>query len=253
MSFALIQKTLDQKIERQELEAASVVAPSVARGDCARLVRSLFGILVQNIPEEDARALQQELARRNFPTNAVPMADLPLLPEPHRKRGIRFDGQTVTAIDGIGREQTVALHAARFVAGGFLATERSRRVHTTEWDYQPVGPYGLTGRVLTRITEDRPEHNRDFRLELFLSESPFRWQFPLDKEGILRANGSVLRLRNQDELTALLSRIAALFPPGCRNLGTEAAMRGEIFNYPSAGAFEEELVWHLYQALHSSQ
>jgi hypothetical protein len=44
-TFSLLQTSLDQTIDRQSMEEASVAVRSVARADCAKLQRELFGIL----------------------------------------------------------------------------------------------------------------------------------------------------------------------------------------------------------------
>ena len=48
-TFSLLQESLDQSIDRQSLEDASDAAPSVARADCGRLQRELFGILISRL------------------------------------------------------------------------------------------------------------------------------------------------------------------------------------------------------------
>jgi hypothetical protein len=87
-----LQVSLDQTIDRESLEEASVVVPSVARADCAHLQRDLFGIVVSNLPLEEARAFQAELKRRGFPTDVVADEELPVLHEPFTIQRIETGG-----------------------------------------------------------------------------------------------------------------------------------------------------------------
>jgi hypothetical protein len=82
MPYALLQLSLDQTIRREDLEEATVLAPSVARADCALIQRELFGIVVRNLEYEEASALQAALRARNFPTEVVEESALPTLPPP---------------------------------------------------------------------------------------------------------------------------------------------------------------------------
>ena len=57
-TYSLLQVSLDQTIDRQSLEAASDTVSSVARADCAFILRDLFGIVVSGLSLGDARAFQ---------------------------------------------------------------------------------------------------------------------------------------------------------------------------------------------------
>lgn len=69
------------------------MVPSVARADCAHLQRDLFGIVVSNLPLEEARAFQAELKRRGFPTDVVADEELPVLQEPFTIQRIETGGK----------------------------------------------------------------------------------------------------------------------------------------------------------------
>lgn len=251
MPYALVQKSLDQKIDRKMLEEASTVAPSVARGDCARLARELFGIVVDQLPHNEAVALQRALARFGFATEVVPQQDLPLLTPVARRRGIRFQEGSFTAIDGMGREQTLPWDEVQFAAGGFLDLVRLRPANDLEWDQVPAGG-GAIHRHVRVIRRQKAAKEREFRLELFLSCPPHRLQFPASSDSLLIFDQDRLRFHQTQGFLRLLQRVGCLLPADCLSLGIRAAVRQEEFTYPSPGAFDEEITWHLFQRLRAA-
>lgn len=89
-AFSLIQTSLTQTIERIELEAASGVVASLARPDCAKLQRELYGIVVSGLAYPEALAFQAQLKQRNFPTLVVADSDVPALHESFKVRRLRY-------------------------------------------------------------------------------------------------------------------------------------------------------------------
>lgn len=247
MPYALIQKNLGQKIDRKSLEEASIHVPSVARADCARIHRELFGIVVRSIPYNEAVAFQTALEHFGFPTELVPQKDLPGLTAPHFRRGILFDPEGFTAIDGLGREDSHPWEEVQFAAGGFLETVVLKTKTVVE------GTYRYNGRGMPRyepgIKREEKTTEREFRLELFLSRPPFRLQFQAGKETLFRFDGAMLRSNQVDQFFTILQKIGQIVPKDCLSLGILAAMRQEAFTYPSVSGMEEEISWHLYHRL----
>lgn len=249
MPYAIVQKSLDQKIDRKLLEEASVHVPSVARADCARLASQLYGIVVSHLERDEAVAFQTALAHYRFPTEVVPQNELPLLMEPRFRRGIRFHPDGFTAIDGMGREDSHPWEEVQFAAGGFTESIRFESESKMEWKRR----LGTTRSPITKMVEVTREHKeireREFRLELFLSCEPYRLQFKAGKETVFRFDEGLLRFHQEDQFTAILQRVATILPPDCQGLGILAASRGETFTYPGVPAFEEEITWQLFQRL----
>src|SRR6478736_4878733 len=104
-TYSLLQVALDQTIDRAELEEASDVVNSVARADCAHLQRDLFGIVVSNLPLDEAQAFQTELKRRGFPTDVVADDELPVLHDPFTIQRIDIQKDSLVFTDTMGREQ----------------------------------------------------------------------------------------------------------------------------------------------------
>jgi hypothetical protein len=104
MPYALLQRSLDQTIDRESLEDAAAASHSIPRPDCARLQKELFGIVVDNLDHDRALALQQELNRRNFLTDVVDQAQLSALNEPASGQEFQVKPQALVLVDLYGTQ-----------------------------------------------------------------------------------------------------------------------------------------------------
>jgi|GEM_PF-1113689 len=252
MNYALLQKNLAQQIDRHVLEEASVHVPSIARGDCARLAREMFGIVANDLPLDEARAFQIALEHFGVPTEVILQSKLPRLPEPTPRRGIEFRGDLLATFDGLGREQVHPWDDVQFAAGGWVNLVRYRNQRFLEWDYSGGFTRGPGTRTVQTSNRPAAVKEEEFRLELFLSVAPYRLRFPLREGALLGVNDARLRFRQEKELLGLLQNVGAALPPGCLNLGSLAALQGNRFTYPSPAAFDEELIWRLFQSTRQS-
>ncbi|MCG3148512.1 MAG: hypothetical protein PCFJNLEI_01956 [Verrucomicrobiae bacterium] len=248
MTYALLQQSLDQTISRSDLEEASMVAPRVARADCALLQRELFGIVVGKLPHAEASALQAALRARNFSTDIVAESALPVLPVARGAPALKVSPAGVTVVDLYGREQLLAPDQYVFAAAGRVKRLRNVPAREMEWTVQP-GPRGSVSRKVEMVKASRLADVLEFRIELFLTGEPYRLQWVLDGESTLRADDVVLQLKHGVQLNHLLARIAALLPVERVNQGIQRAIAGEEFVYPSVRAFEEEIIWRFYRLL----
>lgn len=254
MPYALVQKSLDQRIDPKSLEEASVHVPSVARGDCPRLGRDLFGVVVTDLPHDEAIAFQTALEHFGFLTEIVPQAELPRLPDAKFRRGIRFEANAFTAVDGLGREDHYPWEEVQFAAGGFLQTVSVKTESRMEWNHhrrRMTNP--RTGGGIQMSKHEVEVSETEFRLELFLSCEPFRLQFRAGPETLFRLDDAMLRFRQQDRFAALLQRVGEIVPADSQSQGLVAVQRNERFLYPSVPAFEEEITWHLFQRLRQAE
>lgn len=250
MRYALLQQTLEQTITRADLEEASVVAPSVARADCARLHRELFGIVVNNLEETEARALQAELARRGFPTELVAEDHLPQLPAARRTPGMSIEPAGLVCLDHYGNREVFPWDQFVFAAAGFLLHLQNRPERVMEWQID-AGPRGSVSRRVGFSTVSTWKNEPEFRVEFFFAGNIGRWQCVVTETALARFNDRPVRLRDRDALRAMLQQLQQL-PPDRTNLGIKKAAAGEVFTYPSERAFEEEIVWSLYRLSRSA-
>ena len=120
MSYALLQHSLDQTIDRESLEEAAAASHSIPRPDCARLQKELFGIVVDNLDHDHALALQQELGRRNFPTDVIDQEQLPALNDPASGQEFQIKPQALVIIDLYGTEVEYPWEKFVFAAAGYV-------------------------------------------------------------------------------------------------------------------------------------
>lgn len=242
-TYSLLQISLDQTIDRGALEEASTVIPSVARADCAHLQRDLFGIVVSNLPLEEAKAFQAELKRRGFPTDVVADDELPVLHEPFTIQRIELKGEVLLFTDSMGREQSRTLKDLVFVAGGFLTrekmiVEKSVRLETKQSSH---GTY--PGFVLHRETNF--EKISEFRLDFFFWSAPNRLRASVSAESTMFFQNRPLRLRDTALLLGAMMDLRELLPPERVGAGL---MRADTKNfYPSLRSYEEEIRWHFHR------
>lgn len=218
MTYALLQRSLDDTIDRRAMEEASVVAPSIARADCALLHRELFGIVVHGLEQREALAFQAALRMRGLDTELVAESELPVLANPVRRMAVRFDGTAWWVTDVYGALTRYGMEDLVFVAAGVLG--------------------------------DRAGRETQFRLELFVAPEPYRMQWVLAPNGVLRFNDRPFTFREVGDLLVQLTTVRATIPTERMNRGLEQCDHHPWFLYPSERAFEEEIVWRFYRLTH---
>lgn len=241
--YSLLQVSLDQTIDRAMLEDASDVVKSVARADCAHIQRDLFGIVVSNLPLDEAQAFQAELKRREFPTDVVADDDLPVLHEPFTIQRIALKKEALVFTDTMGREQLRPIGDLVFVAGGFMTQSRLKSVLVMEAN-SPERPKEL--HHLARLEQrhrflDVPE----FRLDFFFWSSPNRLRASVSAESMMFFHDRPLRLRDTVLLLGAMLDLQELLPPERLSSGLK---RTDTKNaYPSLRSYEEEIRWHFHR------
>lgn len=242
-TYSLLQISLDQSIDRGSLEDASVVVRSVARGDCARLHRELFGILISGLEREDAGTFQAELKRRNFPTEMIADEDLPQLHEPFTTQRFEVKGEVLLFTDFMGRIQTRPLTDLVFLAGGFLTQVEIK----TDWEVNVSGQSSTRdGAPSIEIEKRRWEENEpEFRLDFFFWAAPNRLRLALTGSTAIFYQGQPLRLRHPDGLLRMMADLLALLPEKRVNAGLRRSDSDPC--YPSVHCYEKEIRWHFHR------
>lgn len=247
--FALLQKSLDQIIRREALEAAVMATKTLAKPDCPRLHNDLFGIVVNRLTEADAFAMQAALRARGIETDVVPEAQLPPLPTGKRAQAFHVTPTELRVQEIVAtRDLVLPREVFAFAAGGFVTHARPMVRRDLEWVSKPVAR-GQTRQVVEVVTEMTIADVPEFRVEFYFSQPPYRFQWVLDADSVLRANGEIYRLRDKTRLQRLLGLVASLVPVDRTNRGILRAIAGETFVYPSVRAFEEETIWSFYRLL----
>lgn len=242
-TYSLLQVSLDQTFDRESLEEASVVVPSVARADCAHLQRDLFGIVVSNLPLEEAKAFQAELKRHGLPTDVVADDELPVLHEAFTIQRIETGAEALVFTDTMGRQQTRTLDDLVFVAGGFLTQSKLKPVMVMEsgsparlHSFQDPAHLERRHRV-----QDSPE----FRLDFFFCSAPNRLRASVSAESMMFFQGRPLRLGDTALLLGAMMDLQELLPP--ERVGAGLRRSDTKTFYPSLRSYEEEIRWHFHR------
>jgi len=246
MPYALLQRSLDQTIDRESLEDAAATSHSIPRPDCAHLQKELFGIVVDNLDHDRALALQRELLGRNFPTDVVDQAQLPALNQPDSPgQSFQIKPQAFVAADLYGSEVEYPWDQFVFAAAGYILRLRERPFQTHVEQSQ-------MSRKIAVVSEYQVQHVPEFRFDLFFAMEPYRLQWIWDSDSIIRVNQEPIRLREHDKLVLVLRQLVGFLPAERLNSGVRKLNDGKYFVYPSVHAFEEEIIWSFYQLMRSA-
>lgn len=239
-TFSLLQISLDQSIDRESLEEASVAIPSLARADCAHLQRDLFGIVVSDLPLAEALAFQAELLRRGFPTEVVADDLLPVLHEPFSIQRIDIQHGALEFSDSVGRLQTRSKEDLVFIAGGFLT--QNKMVHDIV-----LGPHRASSHQWgSRLERDhRYETAAEFRLDFFFWNAPNRLRASVSAASVVFFRGRPVQLKDSALLIGAMLDFQELLP--AERLGESLKRLDTQTAYPSLHSYEEEIRWHFHQ------
>jgi hypothetical protein len=245
--YALLQCDLDQTIRREAMEQASRAAPQVAVGDCARLHRDLFGIVVRQLDMANALAFQSALRAQGLDTDIVHDTDLMRLPPAQSTRHLRIDQGSIVTEDAYGHARAHALSTLAFAAAGRIVSRTPRRMQTEELEYvhTPGAKLGRMRPVTTTVT--RWEDEESFRIDLFFTHEPVRIEWSARKGRAQWLSGASVQPADTNELHAFLSALHAWATPGRDTRGIAHAGTLRAPTYPSLAAFEEEILWSFYR------
>lgn len=241
-TFSLLQETLDQGIDRQSLEEASDAAPSVARADCARLQRELFGILISRLGRDEALAFQAALKLRKFPTELVADKQLPILHESFQIQRVEVRGEVLVLTDSMGRERTRPLSDLVFLAAGFFNRIEFKTELHDRLEFG-TGYKGMPQVVTDREIKEEAELN--FRLDFFFWAEPNRLHASLRDETAIFHQGEVVRMKNRAAIDKLLAAMSALLPPERLNSVLRDPKTARV--YPTFQCYESEIRWHFHR------
>lgn len=240
-TFSLLQLSLDQKIERRAFEDASDAVPSVARADCAMLHRHLYGIVVSNLPEDEALAFQAKLAEQGFPTIAVPDRELPLLRDSFQIQNIELRDENLVLTDSMGHQRIRPVAELVFLAAGVV----SRLHFKSEWNQHLDA--GIESHGAARLVTEHElyeESEMEFRLDFFFSTSPERQHASACMESRIIYKDTPLLLRDTDGLRGLTNDMARLLPP--ERLSSFFHHPGSHPHYPTLRSYQNEIRWYFH-------
>jgi hypothetical protein len=245
-TFSLLQVSLDQTIERSDLEDATDAVPGITRMDCPRILRERSGILISGLEQDDALAFQAALNGHHFPTIVVGDEHLPLLHESFQIQRIEHRDEVLLLTDSMGRVRTKYLSDLVFMAAGFLG--RIEFKSETQLKINPRsdgdGPMFITER------ETHEETTTEFRLDFFFTEAPHRLNALLCPETAIFHQGHPVRMKNQAAMDELLAAMGRLLPPERLNSVLRDPASAGI--YPNSHCYEKEIRWHFHRLIASA-
>ncbi len=243
MRYAVLQTDLNPPAIDQ-LRRAFKSVPELTAGDAFILGNDAFGILVKDLSEEQAGALQGALRIEGIESEIVDHTLLPLLPQTHIVRRMECSPEHLLIFDPLGRAFPLEWqHVMCIATGAVRLSEFVQRQHQV----QPV-----TRRRAPEepAYETRTHEERRFHLlgEIIITGAALRYSFTADK-----FNFAGLGDRNMENTVANFSLfvrdLIQFSPRAVLNRGAEAlrANATGILSYPSKNAFYEEIVWMLWQ------
>jgi hypothetical protein len=247
MRYAVLQTDLNPPAIDQ-LQRAFKSVPGLTAGDAFILGNDAFGILVKDVSEAQAGALQGALRIEGLESEIVDHTLLPPLPPTHIVRRMECSPESLMIFDPLGRQFALEWqHVACIATGAVRLTDFVQRKHLVS----PVARRGATDVTPNAAEfETRTHEERRFHLlgEIIITGAALRYSFTADK-----FNFAGLGDRNMANTVAnfsLFVRDLIQFSPNAvLNRGAEAlrANATEILSYPTKNAFYEEIVWMLWQ------
>lgn len=240
-TFSLLQLSLDQRIDRRELEDASLALTSLSRPDCAMLHRQLSGVVVTNLPEDEALAFQAELARRDFPTRLVPDGGLPLLSESFQIQRIELRDGNLVFTDSMSHSRIRPVDDLEFLAAGVV----SRLHFKSAWNQHL--DYGIESTGAARLVTEHElyeESEPEFRLDFFFRTSPVRQHASACAVSTILHQDTLLRLSDTEGLRNLATTMAALLPSG--RVSSYFRNPADHPPYRTLRNYQNEIRWHLH-------
>ncbi|MGD7652112.1 MAG: hypothetical protein ACQCXQ_02775 [Verrucomicrobiales bacterium] len=245
-TYSVLQKSLDQRVDREVVEEISVILPSVTRYDSYRISRGQFGILVSGLAQQEAMAFHRQLQARAIDTEVVADADLPVLHKSFPIRGVKPAGDRIGLADTIGREMTRPLKELVFLAAGYVSRLRASSKPTGAVSRDGLERSGGMGGGSTIIEHEYSLGRvREFRLDLFFWSKPHRMHISVREETLAFFHDQPIRLKNRAGLTGLMLAMADLLPEKRLNQVLRDPLNAG--DYPDISDYEEEICWHFHR------
>lgn len=246
MSHAVLQTDLITPSVEQ-LRRALRSVPGLTPYDASILGHDAFGILVKNFPPEWAAALQRALHVEGVVTEIIDQSLLPELPPKKLVQRLDCRPEHLLIYDPLGNTFALDWRHVLFIAAGavrlteFVRHQQKRLVTRHHGD-------GQTTEEMEYETVSREERNFHLVAEIFITGAVLRYSVTADK-----FNFAYLGDRNTGSLVANFSLfvrdLIQFSPHAVLNTGAEA-MRAAVpapFSYPTRNAFQEEMIWRLWQ------
>jgi len=243
VTFAVVQHELVGAPSAEALARAFAAVAQLTRADAKPLARDAFGIVTAGMSFADASAVQQVLAVEGFQTEVVDQTDLPALPAPKQLRRAECLETALVVYDALGRPARIAWDKILLIAAGSVGVREFVRTGyetpVTETSYL----------MLSRLPHHAERHTSRLMAEIVLDAEPARYRIGADRFQYAYLGGR-LRPRGADNFVLLVRDLTRLATRASANRGAVAMEQDppQTFAYPTRHAFEEEMVWLLWQS-----
>lgn len=265
MAFALLQKTLEPPSVDQ-LKTAFHDVPGLTPYDAFTLGKDAFGILLRKLDLRSANILKLNLAEQGIDTDLVDEDDLPALPEARNIPRLDCAPEGLTLYDPLNRPFALGWDKVQLIAAGCVNIDEFNQVRTvTEVpDYSRSSPSdvllsGVLGlprigppKTTTVVKYDTKEQRVDHWLfELVVTGGKIRYCLVADKAGglLFQSLGDRRTDNFGSNFALLVQDIIKFAPQAAINRGTYYIRENHptAFRYPTKIAFQQEMIWLLWQ------
>ena len=219
--------------------------------DALKVAREAYGILLRNLPLDEANTLQRALAGEGVATEILDAAQLPRLPEPRFVRRAELRPEAFVVYDPLGRPVPVGWPQIAVIAAGacrhfgMSQTRTERRVTT----FDPIR--GIHRRLEVEVRH-KVEDDVPILLDLLLTGAAMRFQIEADQFQFKNLFDRP-DLDQAGRVGLLIQRLSEHAPRAWLNRGAISLRDGSAapVTYASKAALSEESVWLLWrQAKH---
>lgn len=245
MAYAIMQKELVVP-ELEQLKRAFRVSPRLTSLDAQTVANDAYGILLRDLPANEATTLRDALYKEGIATELVEEAKLPAIPPAKIARQAEFQPTHLTLYDSMKRASEILWSDIIFIAAGYVRLREMRKQRTVLDEPSLVGAGVAVD--LANSGESREEQHYHLLLDIFLASGTSRYSVTADDFAF-----DHLGARLSDDLAVnfvfLIQDLVAQAPQAGLNRGAfQASQRPpELFPYPSKAAFNEEITWMLWR------
>lgn len=231
---------------------------SLTAADAPGMANDAYGILVKGLPLGEAEVLKRALEAEGILTELVAEQLLPRIPATKFVRRVEFGADALLIHDPLGRRVPVEYRHLLILAAGLVETTEFREPEPVISMVPGLGRGARLRAELEEFGRSRSVQRREMRvqrrlIELLLTGGVAR--FTIEVEANPQLLFQVLGEERGDNLdrnlATLVRRIHAAAPGALLNRGA-FELRAEPPThhvYPTRNAFQEELIWMLWQAV----
>ncbi len=244
MPYAVMQKKLEP-LASEQLKRAFRRVPGLAELDAFTLGKDAFGVLVKDFDWERASALKSALAEEGVEVEVVDESQLPQLPPSRQVHRLDCQPEALMIYDPAGRSFPLEWNNVMAVAAG--------RVQMSDFNRVMVPFTKHVGREVVIVEEPvtREQRNEHWLLEIIVTRAVLRYTIMVDRPGgfSFQYLGARLSKGVSTNFLLLVQDLIKFAPESALNLGALQLRENSAkpFVYPSKTAFQQEIVWLLWQ------